>query len=262
MTVDAGRAAFEELKRLSAPLVEFVAVNQGIPHEIVFKVLLGLGNAVRLSAGQAAAAVLLNKPAEQVTEAEALKAIRGIAVEGEGEGDRVRRAQRAAQREMVFTLAPVVAPDNLTGLVMKSSRRLDEGNARAGMFTPVKRGRGRPDHYRNDDNERLMIEVVYTQTLKNVSRDEAVTLATGAQRADAAPTGSQLPKPTILRRGDHKTLCRIVADLEKAKPGVADRARIAAEAHLRHKPDAGFDAFRKDYLAIERAKATRQGRRG
>ena len=144
----------------------------------MFKVLLGLGNAVRLSAGQAAAAVLLNKPAEQVTEAEALKAIRGIAVEGEGEGDRVWRAQRAALREMVFTLAPVVAPDNLTGLVMKSSRRLDEGNARAGMFTPVKRGRGRPGHYGNDDNERLMIEVVYTQTLKNVSRDEAVTLVT------------------------------------------------------------------------------------
>ena len=103
MTVDAGRAAFEELKRLSAPLVEFVAVNQGIPHEIVFKVLLGLGNAVRLSAGQAAAAVLLNKPAEQVTEAEALKAIRGIAVEGEGEGDRgLARSARCTKGDGLY----------------------------------------------------------------------------------------------------------------------------------------------------------------
>ena len=260
MTADAGKAAFEELKRLSAALVEFVAADQGIPPETVFRALLGLGNAVRLSAGQAAAAMLLNKPANQVTKAEALRAIRGIAAEGEG--DRVWRAQRAALNGTVFLLAPVAYPENLAGLVMKSSRRLDEGNARAGMFTPVKLGRGRPDHYRNDDNERLMIEVIYTQTLKNVSRDEAVTLATGAQRADTAPTGSQLPAPTMFRRGDHKTLCRIVADLEKAKPDVADRARIAAEAHLRHKPDAGFDAFRKDYLAIERAKATRQGRRG
>ena len=49
-----------------------MAADKGIPPEIVFKVLLGLGNAVRLSAGQAAAAVLLNKPTEQVTKAEAL----------------------------------------------------------------------------------------------------------------------------------------------------------------------------------------------
>ena len=58
VTSDAGRAAFEELKRLSTPLVEFVAADKGIPPEIVFKVLISLGNAVRLSAGQAAAAVL------------------------------------------------------------------------------------------------------------------------------------------------------------------------------------------------------------
>ena len=61
-----------------------------------------------------------------------------------------------------------------------------------------------------------MIEVIYTQTLKNVSRDEAVTLVTGAEREDAAPTDPELPKPTMPRHGDHKTLCRIVADLEKA----------------------------------------------
>jgi hypothetical protein len=40
VTADAGKAAFEELKRLSAPLVEFVAANQGIPHEIVFRYCL------------------------------------------------------------------------------------------------------------------------------------------------------------------------------------------------------------------------------
>ena len=43
-----------------------------------------------------------------------------------------------------------------------------------------------------------MIEVVYTQTLKNVSRDEAVTVVTGNERADAAPTDRQLPEPTML----------------------------------------------------------------
>ena len=260
MTSDAGRAAFEELKRLSTPLVEFVAADKGIPPEIVFKVLLGLGNAVRLSAGQAAAAVLLNKPTEQVTKAEALHAIRGIA--GRGDADRFRRARRAALKETFFTLSPVVIPDNLTGLVLKSSRRLDEGNARAGMFTPAKLGRGRPRHYTNDDNERLMIEVVYTQTLKNVSRDEAVTVVTGVERADAAPADRQLPEPTMPRGLDHKTLCRIVADLEKALPDVASRARMVAEAQLRGETDAGFDAFRKTYLEIERAKAIRQGGRG
>ena len=180
MTVDAGRAAFEELKRLSATLVEFVAADQGIPPEIVFKVLLSLGKAVRLSAGRRRRP-FVSKSLRASDGSRGARAIRGSRRRGRGRSRRVWRAQRAALRQMVFTLEPVIAPDNLAGLVMKSSRLLDEGDARAGMFTPVKRGRGRPGHSVNDDNERLMIEVVYTQTLKNVSRDEAVTLVYAAR---------------------------------------------------------------------------------
>ncbi len=61
-----------------------------------------------------------------------------------------------------------------------------------------------------------MIEVIYTQTLKNVSRGEAITLVTGVERVDAAPTGRKKPEPTMSRAGDHTTLCRIVAGIEKA----------------------------------------------
>ena len=111
--------------------------------------MLGLGNAVRLSAGTAAAAVYLEKPLEQVTDAEAHDGPGAVAGEGD-DRDRVWSAWRAALRQAVFTLAPVIIPGHLTGLVMASSRRLDEGNARAGMFTPVKRGRGRPDHSINN----------------------------------------------------------------------------------------------------------------
>jgi hypothetical protein len=260
VTADAGKAAFEELKRLSTPLVEFVAADQGIPPEIVFRALLGLGNAVRLSAGQAAAVVLLNKPAQHVTKAEAREAVQGIADRGDDE--RRHRARRAALRETLFTLAPVVVPANLTGLVSKSIERLDEGNTRAGMFMPVKLSRGRPGHGVNDANERLMVEAVYTQTLKNVSRSEAVTIVTGVERSDAAPTNRRPPEPTMPRSNDHKTLCRIVADLEAALPKVANDARLAAEAQLRDEPAADFDAFRKHYLALERARVPRRGRRG
>ena len=39
----------------------------------------------------------------------------------------------------------MIIPENLAGLAMASSRLLDEGDERAGMFTPPKRGRGRPE---------------------------------------------------------------------------------------------------------------------
>jgi hypothetical protein len=258
MNTDAGRAAFEELKQRSKALVEFVAADQGVHPEIVFRVLLGVGNAVRLSAGQAAAAVLLDKPAEQVTKTEVLRAIRGIAGRGDND-DRFQRARRAALRETFFLLAPVGVPDNLAGLVIKSGRRLDEGSERAGMFTPAKRSRGRPGRSANDADERLMIEVAYTRTFKNVSLDEAVTLATGVRRADAATTRHQLPEAAMPRHGDHRALRRVVTELMKAKPDVADRARMAAEARLRGEPNQDFEAFREGYLAIERAMATRRG---
>jgi hypothetical protein len=71
-----------------------------------------------------------------------------------------------------------------------------------------------------------------------------------------------LPEPTMPRYGDHNALRRVVTDLEKAMPDVAVLARMAAEARLRGQPDAGFDAFRKDYLAIELARRPRKRQRG
>ena len=60
-------------------------------------------------------------------------------------------------------------------------------------------------------------------------------------------------------REDHTTLCRSITALEKELPKVANDARKAAEARLRGAPDVGFDAFRKGYLAIERALAAWKG---
>jgi hypothetical protein len=253
----------EELKQLavlSEPLIEFVVNDTGVPPETVFKVMVSIGKVVRLSAGTAAAAVYFEKPLEQVTAAEAHAVLEQVAGEGDNP-DRVWGAWRAAHRQALFLLEPVIIPPTQAGLAMASSRLLDEGEQRAGMFTPPKRGRGRRGRSVNGSNKHLMIEVVYTQTLKNTSRGEAVTIVTGVRRADATSTAPQIPKPTMRRYGDHSALQRVVAYLEKAWPLTATMARKAAEAQLRGEPDFGFDAFRQDYLAIERAKATRKSRR-
>jgi hypothetical protein len=260
VTADAGKAAFEDLKRLSAGLLEFVAADTRLPPEIALRVMISIGKAVRLSAGTAAAAVYFEKPLEQVTGVEAHAVLEQVAGEGDNP-DRVWSACRAALRQAVFLLEPVIIPPTQAGLVTASSRLLDEGEKRAGMFTPVKRGRGRRDHSVNSSNKHLMIEVIYTQTLKNVSRGEAVTVVTGKEREDVRPTNRQLPESTIPRNGDHRMLRRIVDDLEKALPDVANDARKAAETHLRGKPDASFDTFRRGYLAIERAPTAQKRRR-
>ena len=106
-----------------------------------------------------------------------------------------------------------------------------------------------------------MIEVIYTQTLKNVSRDEAITLVYGVERSGrSADRLGQGPSRRCRGTATTMRLCRIVADLEKAWPGIANTARMAAEAQLRGEPDAGFDAFRK---AISRSSGRwRPGRGG
>ena len=71
MTADAGKAAFEDLKRLSGGLLDFVAADTRLPPEIALRVMISIGKAVRLSAGTAAAAVYFEKPLEQVTGVEA-----------------------------------------------------------------------------------------------------------------------------------------------------------------------------------------------
>ena len=259
MSADASKAAFEELKRPSAALVEFVANDTGIPPEVVFKVLWGLGRQVRLAAGQAAAAVLLNKPAGQVTTAEALAAVKDIAQRGDD--DRRRRARRAALRETVVLLRPVAYPENLAGLIEESTKRLDDGLL-AGMFTPAKRSPGRPGRSASDWDKHFMIEVVYTETIKNTSRDEAITLASGVEREDAAPIGRKRPKATMPRSAQHSQLRRMVADFEKALPKFANGTRKAAQDELRNKPEGDFVAFRKAYLAMDRARANQRGRGG
>ena len=263
MTVDAGRAAFEELKRLAAlskSLIEFVANDTGVSPETVFKVMSSIGRSVHRSAGTAAAAVYFEKPLVQVTAAEARAVLEQVAGEGDNP-DRVWSAWRAALRQALFLLEPTIIPENLAGLAMASSRLLDDGDEQAGMFTPTKRGRGRSRSV-NGSNKHLMVEVIYTQSLKNVSRGEAITLVTGVERIDATPTGRKKPEPTMSRAGDQNTtLYRIVAGIEKAIPVVANKARKAAEAQLRGEPDADFDAFRRGYLAIERAPAAQKRRR-
>jgi hypothetical protein len=220
------------LKRLSAGLLEFVAADTRLPPEIALRVMISIGKAVRLSAGTAAAAVYFEKPLEQVTGVEAHAVLEQVAGEGDNP-DRVWSACRAALRQAVFLLEPVIIPPTQAGLVTASSRLLDEGEKRAGMFTPVRRGRGRRSRSVNGSNKHLMIEVIYTQTLKNVSRSEAVTIVTGV-RSDASRADSHLTEPTLPRRGDHRALRRIVDDLERALPSTAHDARMAAEVRLRN----------------------------
>ena len=263
MTADGGKSAVEDLKRLvalSKSLVEFVANDTGVSPEIVFKVMISIGRSVHGSAGTAAAAVYFEKPLKQVTSAEARAVLEQVAGKGDNP-DRVWSAWRAALRQALFLLEPTIIPENLAGLAMASSRLLDDGNEQAGMFTPTKRGRGRTSRSVNGSNKHLMVEVIYTQLLKNVSRGEAITLVTGVERIDTTPTGRKKPEPTILRAGDHTTLHRIVAGIEKAIPVVANTARKAAKAQLDGEPDADFDAFRRGYLAIERAPAAQKRRR-
>jgi hypothetical protein len=249
------------LVALSEPLIEFVADDTGVAPETVFKVMLSIGRELKRSAGMAAAAIYFNKPVEQVTLAEAYAVIEQVAAVGD-DRDRTWGAWRAALRQAVFLLEPVIIPETLAGLTMESSRLLDEGHEFPGMFTPPKRGRGRPGRSVNGSDKHLMIEVIYTQTLKNVSRDEAVTLVTGKERMDAALIARKRPEPTMPRDEDQATLRRIVGELEKAWPPTASKARIAAEAQLRGEPVADFDAFRKRYLAIERALVDLKERRG
>jgi hypothetical protein len=263
VTADGGKSAFEDLKRmvaLSKSLIEFVANDTGVSPETVFKVMSSIGRSVHRSAGTAAAAVYFEKPLAQVTAAEARAVLEQVAGEGDNP-DRVWSAWRAALRQALFLLEPTIIPENLAGLAMASSRLLDDGDEQAGMFTPTKRGRGRRSRSVNGSNKHLMVEVIYTQSLKNVSRGEAITLVTGVERIDATPTGRKKPEPTMSRAGDHTTLYRIVAGIEKAIPVVANKARKAAEAQLRGEPDADFDAFRRGYLAIERAPAAQKRRR-
>jgi hypothetical protein len=257
-----GKTALD-LKRLvalSKSLIEFVANDTGLSPEIVFKVMISIGRSVHGSAGTAAAAVYFEKPLKQVTAAEARAVLEQVAAGGD-DPDRVWSAWRAALRQALFLLEPTIIPENLAGLAMASSRLLDDGDEQAGMFTPTKRGRGRRSRSVNGSNKHLMVEVIYTQSLKNVSRGEAITLVTGVERIDTTPTGRKKPEPTILRAGDHTTLYRIVSGIEKAIPVVANMARKAAKAQLDGEPDADFDAFRRGYLAIERAPAAQKRRR-
>jgi hypothetical protein len=251
----------ELLFALSAPLVEFVADDTGLPPETVFDVMASVGKAVRRTAGAAAAAIYFDKSPEQVTLAEAYAVIEQVAAKGDNR-DRTWGAWRAALRQAVFLLEPVIVPETLAGLTMQSSRLVDDGDAGPGIFTPPKRGRGRPGRSVNGSDKHLMIEVIYTQTLKNVSRDEAITLVTGKERLGEARRDRQRPEPTMPRNTDHNALWRVVADLEKAWPVAANKARMSAEAQLRGEPVAGFDAFRKRYLAVERTLAAWRGRRG
>ena len=191
MTADAGDGkaqrleVLKQLVALSEGLLEFVAKDTGVPAATVLIVMASIGKAVRLTAGAQAAAVYFDKPLEQVTKAEARAVLEEVAAKGD-HPDRVWSAQRAALRQAVFLLEPAIIPNNLAGLTMRSTRLLDEGDQCAGMFTPAKRGRGRPGRSASDWDTYLMIEVVYTETLKNCSRDEAVTIATGVSREGAA----------------------------------------------------------------------------
>ena len=261
---DAETQRREELQLLAAlgePLIESVANQTGVPPETVFKVMVSVGKEVRRAAGIAAAAIYFDKPIEQVTFGEAMALLEEVAAKGD-DRDRTWGAWPEALRQAVFLLEPVIIPGTLAGLTMQSSRLVDEGDADPGIFTPPKRGRGRPKRSTLGVDKHLMIEVIYTQTLKEVSRDEAITLVTGVERADADPKDRKRPEPTMPRQGDHNALWRVVADLEKAWPSTANTARMSADAQLRGEPVAGFDAFRKRYLAIERALATWRGRRG
>ena len=62
------------------------------------------------------------------------------------------------------------------------------------------------------------------------------------------------------RGRDHKTLYRIVADLEKALPDVASRGAYGRRSSVAWRDRRRLRCFPKTYLEIERAKAT--GREG
>ena len=206
MTADGGKSALEDLQlwaALSEPLIEFVANDTGVSPETVFRVMISIGRSVAGTAGAAAAAVYFEKPLAQVTTAEARAVLEQIAGEGDNP-DRVWSAWRAALRQALGLLEPAIIPENLAGLAVASSRLLDEGDEHAGMFTPVKLGRGRRARSVNGSNKHLMIEVIYTQTLKSVSRSEAVTIVTGRQERGRGPIDRRRPKPTMPRaRGSH-----------------------------------------------------------
>ena len=147
-----------------------------------------------------------------------------------------------------FLLEPTIIPENPTGPAMASSRLLDDGDEQRRDAYGMDEARGFAGAVplgTNGPNKHLMVEVIYTQSLKNVSRGRGHhALSPASNGSTQRRQAGKKPEPTMSRNaGDHTTLYRIVAGIEKAIPDVANKARKAAEAQIRGEPDAEFRRF-------------------
>ena len=185
--------------------------------EVAEKIRTLIQHRVGMASGRAMAAVLLDKPKEQVTDAEAMAAHADHVREYDEarQGKAIRAAWRAAagvlEREGLLPgLLPVHLEMALVGL--------DKGEARGMVMPSPAPKRSRKAMARIDDVRRLALQVYQAMGLYNISKEHALVAVTGLPQGLRGRKYRKVTEPTFrLRKVEtYDTLRKRLAEGENA----------------------------------------------
>jgi hypothetical protein len=207
--------------------------------------VLGLLKAqVREAVGAAIAAVLLDKPLDQVTPEEGAAALANPIVAQDH--PRSARAVRAGIRALTATLALGVIPVAFAQLIEDGLVALDEGQVK-GWTKPAPGRRGQSGD-RTFRKHWLAIEVNYQETRRGCTRSHAIGFVTGRWRGKRA---ANAPPPSMPSTAALQDLWRQVKAGEALdlNPDAIAEARAVGESEARGgKPSADFLRRRSEYI--------------
>lgn len=228
-------------------------------------VFVPIRTAVDDAIGRAVAAVLLDKPLDEVTREEASVALANPVAKGDIE--RTNRAIRAGIRAMALKLEPEILDPRFAGLIVAVTRRLDAGEwLNLGWATPAKTDQRGSPGVKAEEALWFAVEIAFLRAAYGVTLDKAIGIATGVYRlATGGRKGrsTSSPRPTMpARSGWGRTTIQTIIQLgEKSDPkAIADARREGMAARIGAvSPD--FFAFRRDYRATWAARLRQAPRR-
>lgn len=216
----------------------------------------GIRGQADLLAGRKMAAVLLNKPECDVTDAEALSARHDYVKPGDSE-----TTFRAIRAGFKATLMEYVRhhgfPADLAGEICGSFDALDRGEVR-GAAIAAKAGRWKGGSHSDEVAVFLALETSFRSTLEDVSTEEALARVTGVRRPN---TKRPAPPPASLSADLRGTTYDRIRSLRKrgaellGADGVADAKAQGLAARQGKAVDPDFASFRQGWLAIARNRA-------